>query len=110
MVFPKEFVAVEIVERIFRTHKAFNYFMCISKESDVESVQGSISRLSIPYSELHQHKDELCRERFGVKTIRTLSTDQRLYLAKTLLSKYNCSPKQVAKACGLKYEEAKEFL
>jgi len=110
MVFPDEIVATDMVENLFRSHKSFNYFMCISKESDVESIRGAISRLSLPHTELHQHKIELCKERFGVKTIRSLSTLQRLSLAKALLAKYNCSPKQVAKACGLKFEEIKSFL
>ena len=110
MVFPEEFVATETVERIFRSHRSFHFFMCISRESDVESVEGSISMLSIPNSELHQHKQELCREKFGVSTIRSLSTDQRLHLARMLRSGYNCSPKQIAKVCGLIYNEVKNLL
>ena len=110
MVFPGEFVATDIVEKLYHTHKNFNYFMCVSKESDVESVQGSISRLSIPYAELQQHKNEICRERFGTNSIRTLSTDQRLKLAKMLRALYNCSPKQIAKSCGLVYSEVKSLL
>ena len=84
--------------------------MCISKETDVESVKGSISRLSIPNSELHQHKRELCKAKFGVDTIRTLSTKERLLLAKTLKSRYNCSSRQIAKVCGLIYDEVKSML
>ena len=110
LVFPAEYVDVETVEKIFRTHKGFNFFMCISKETDVESVKGAISRLSIPNAELHQHKQELCKTRFGVESIRRLSTDQRLLLAKTLRTNYNCSPKQIAKACGLIYNEVKSML
>jgi len=110
MVFPGEFIPVDIVEKIFKTHKGFNYFMCISKEYDVESIEGSISRLSIPHQELQQHKMELCREKFGVETIRSLSTRQRLILAKLLLSQFNCSPKQVAKSCGLVFDEVKSLL
>ena len=110
LVFPGEYVAVETVEKIFRTHKGFNFFMCVSKETDVESVQGAISRLSIPNSELHQHKQEMCKTRFGVDTIRSLSTQQRLLLAKALRARYNCSPKQIAKVCGLIYDEIKSML
>ena len=110
IVFPGEYVAAELVEKLFRTHRAFNFFMCISKETDIESVQGSISRLTIPNAELGQHKTELCRSRFGVDTIRKLSTKQRLVLARELKATYNCSPKQIAKACGLIYAEVKEML
>ena len=110
IVYPGEYVASDIVEKIYRTHKAFNYFMCVSKESEIDSRQGTISRLSLPHSELQQHKNEICSELFGMDTIRTLSTGQRLKLAKCLLARYNCSPKQVAKACGLRFEEIKEML
>ena len=110
LVFPGEYVATNVVEKLFRTHRAFNFFMCISKETDVESVQGAISRLTIPYSELQQHKNELCRSRFNVDTIRSLSTNQRLSLAREIKASYNCSPKQIAKACGLIYAEVKEML
>lgn len=110
MVFPGEFIAVDIVERVFRTHKSFSYFMSKTKKTDVESVKFSASLLSIPNSELNQHKREFCREMFGVDTIRSLSTDQRLTLARKLRFSYNCSPKQIAKVCGLKYDEVKSML
>jgi len=109
MVFPGEFIPVSIVENIFKTHKGFNYFMCISKESDIESVMGSISHLSIPHYELQQHKTKLCREKFGVESIRSLSTGQRLILAKLILAQFNCSPKQVSRSCGLIFDEVKSM-
>lgn len=110
LVFPGEYVAVDIVEKIFRTHKSFNFFMCHAKESDIESVKGSISRLSLPYAELHQHKIDFCQKYFGVKSIRSLSTTQRVALAQKLRASYNCSPKQIASACGLIYSEVKDML
>jgi len=97
MVYPGEIVDNELVERIFKSHKGFSYFMCISKESDIESKNGAISRLSLPHCELQQHKIEICLEKFGVQSIRVLSTQQRLSIAIDLLARYNCSPKQVAR-------------
>lgn len=110
MVFPGEYVAYEIVNRIFRTHKSFNFFMCVSKEKDVESRGGAISRLSIPNQEMRQNKAMVCKELFGVETVRTLSTEQRLRLVKTLRSRYDSSPKQLVKMCGLVYDEVKSLL
>ena len=43
LIFPGEYTAVDIAERIFRTHRAFNYFMSISKDVDVESREGVVS-------------------------------------------------------------------
>ena len=105
IVSPFEYVSWEIVEKIFRSHRAFNYFMCITKEEDIESKGGSISRLSIPIQEMRQLRDDLCKELFGVATIRSLDTNNRLKLAKTLRANYNCSLKQIARLCGLVHNE-----
>lgn len=108
IVFPGEYVNYLLVEKIFRTHKSFHYFMCITKEKDVDERGGAISRLSLPLQELRQHKTEACKELFGVKSIQTLNTTQRLHLAKVLKSRYNSSSKQLARICGLRYEEVKD--
>lgn len=110
IVFPGEYVDYHLVERIFRTHKSFNYFMCVSKEKDVEERGGSISYLSLPMQEMRQHKTEICRELYGNISIRSLNTSQRLRLARVLKSRYNSSPKQVARLCGLVYSEVKSML
>lgn len=110
LVFPAEYVAVEIVERIFKTHKAFFYFMCHTKEDDIESRGGDISRLSIPIQEMRQNRDIVARQMFGTSQIRDLDTTQRLRLARTLRSKYNCSVKQVARVCSLVAAEVEKML
>ena len=110
IVHPSEYVAYEVVEKIFRTHKSFNWFMSISKEEDVEAKGGIISRLSIPIQELRQNLRKICKERFGVETTRTLSTQDRIKLAKLLRTRYNSSPKQITRACGLIYDEVKDMI
>ena len=110
IVFPGEYVAYEIVERVFKTCKSFNYFLCITKEDDVDAKGGSISHLTIPMQEMRQHKNGLCRELFGTDSIKKLSTQQRLRLAKTLHSRYNSSIKQIARLCGLVYNEVKDLI
>ena len=105
IIFPGEYVAYELVENIFKSVKSFNWFMCISKEEDVESRGGSISHLSIPIQEMRQHRNDICRELFNSNSIRTLNTTQRMKLAKVLRSRYNCSIKQIARLCGLVYGE-----
>ena len=108
LVFPGEYVAYEVVERIFKTCKSFNYFLSITKEEDVDSRGGSISLLSIPMQEMRQHKNEVCRELFGTPSVRQLSMQQRLRLARTLRSRYNSSIKQIARLAGLVYDEVKD--
>ena len=110
LVFPGEYVAYELVERIFKTCKSFNYFFCITKEDDVDALGGQLSRLSIPMQEMRQHKRELCRELFGTESIKSLSIQQRIKLARFLRSRYNSSLKQIARLTGLVYDEVKELL
>lgn len=110
MIFPGEYVAYELVNKIFKTHKSFNYFMSATKDEDIEANIGIISRLSIPIQEMRQHKTEVCKELFGQETIRSLSTQQRLKLVKVLKSRYNSSPKQIVKMCGLVYDEVKNLI
>ena len=110
IIFPGVYVAYELVEKIFKTCKSFNYFMCITKEEDVDSRGGTISHLTVPMQEMRQHKNELCMEFFGVGSIKTLNMQQRLRLARALKSRYNSSIKQIARLCGLVYEETKGLI
>lgn len=110
VIFPGEYVAYELVERIFKTHKSFNYFMCRTKDEDIEKLGGRLSELSIPLHELRQHRDEICLALFNTDTIRNLTPQQRLQLARAIKSKLNSSPKQICRLCGLIYPEIKDLL
>lgn len=109
LVFPGEYVSYEIVEKIFRTHKSYNYFLAKCKESDVDSKGGHLSMLSMPIQELRQHRKEICMELYGIQDMRAIDISKRLRIARTLNSRYSCSPKQIAKVCGLVYSEVKGF-
>lgn len=109
LVLPSEYVAVSIVERIFRSIRAYNYFLSTSKDIDVESRGGAISHLSIPLSEMRNNRRILLQEKFGVSELLGLSMEQRISLARSMRARYNCSPKQIAKLCGLVYEEVKSI-
>lgn len=109
LVFPGEYVAYELVEKIFKTCKSFTYFFSVTKEDDVEARGGNISLLSIPMQEMRQHKTEVCKELFGVKNVMTLSVQQRIKLARTLRTRYNSSLKQIIRLCGLVYDEVKDI-
>lgn len=68
LVFPGEYVAYELVERLFRSIKAYTYFVCRTKESDVDERGGASSWLTIPLVEMLQIKRDLCKELFGVSS------------------------------------------
>lgn len=110
IVYPGEYVLIDIVERLFKTPKSFFYFLSHTREDDIESRGGDISRLSLPISEMRHHRDELCLQLFGKKGIRDLDTASRLKLARILRSKYNSSIKQIARVCGLVISEAERIL
>ena len=110
MIFPGEYVAYETVEKIYRTCKGFHYFFCKSREESVEERGGTISHLSLPMQEMRQHKNDVCQELFGTMSAKSLSTVQRLRLARVLKSRYNSSVKQIARLCGLVYDEVKELI
>ena len=98
------------MERLFKTCRSFNYFLCITKEEDVDARGGTLSHLSLPMQEMRQHKNERCREMFGTPSIKGLNTQQRLRLARDLHRQYNSSVKQIARLCGLVYDEVKELI
>lgn len=110
VIIPGDYVEYEIVEKLFKTCKGFNYFMCRSREEDVESRGGNISHLSLPMVEMRGHRDDICKELFGKEGIRTLTTSQRIRLAKTLKARYNSSLKQIIRLSGLIYSEVKDLI
>lgn len=110
LILPSQYVAVSVVEKLFRSHKAFNFFMSISKDIDVESRGGAISHLTVPLSEMRDNRRMISQEMFGVTELRGLSMRQRVQLARRLKAQYNCSPKQIAKLCGLVYNEVIDLL
>lgn len=105
IVYPGEYIPYKSVERIFKTAKSFSFFMNRTKEEDIEKVEGTISRLSIPIQELRQHREEICRSLYGNKTIRQLSAEERLKIVQIMKGKLHSSPKQIYRVCCLKYDE-----
>lgn len=110
LIFPGDFVEYATVEKIFRTCKGFNFFLCRSKEEDVEAKGGSISLLSLPLQEMREHRNEICKELFDKEGIRSLTTQQRIRLAKTMKARYNSSTKQIIRLSGLIYDEVKSMI
>ena len=110
MVFPGCFVDTLTVERIFRSHKSYFYFLSATKDIEVDERGGKISHLSLPIQEMRQIKWERCKQLFGTGSTKSLNTSQRIILAKKLRAEYNSSVKQIARLCGLVYDEVKDMI
>ena len=110
VILPSEYVAIAIVEKLFKSHKAFNYFLSASKDIDIESRGGAVSHLTVPMSEMRDIRRMLSEEMFGVTELRRLNMVQRLQLARRMKSQLYCSTKQISKLCGLVYVEVAELL
>lgn len=110
VIVPSQYVAVDIVEQIFRSHKAYNYFLLAAKDVDIESRGGTISQLTVPIMEMRENRNKLSEELFGIQELRGLNMERRVKLARVMKSRYNCSSKQIARVCGLVFEEVKDLL
>lgn len=110
LILPSNYIPTELVERIFKSERSYHFFLSRTREEDVESRGGSISRLSLPDAEMRQHKREILLELFGRHSSRELNTAQRLRLAREIRRRYNSSIKQISRLVGLSREGLEEFL
>ena len=110
LILPTNYVPVRLVESLFRSARAYLYFMSSTREEDVEARGGAISRLSLPDAEMRQHKRELLKELFGRESSRELNTQERIRLGKELRRRYNSSPSQIARLVGLSLDELTTYL
>ena len=110
IIFPGEYVAYKVVEKLFKTHKSFNYFMCRTKDEDIDKVEGVLTKVTIPIQELRQHRREICQEIFSQKSIRELNIEERIKIGRIIKHRFKCSTKQICRVCGLIYEDVKDLI
>ena len=110
LILPSNYIPVRIVESLYRSARAYLFFMSSTREEDVEARGGAISRLSLPDAEMREHKRALLEELFGQKSSRQLNTQQRIRLGKELKRRYNSSSHQIARLVGLHPDELTPYL
>lgn len=110
LILPVNYIPTDLVEKIFKSLRSYHFFLSRTREEDVESRGGAISRLSLPDAEMRQHKREILLELFGKQSSRDLNTAQRLRLGKEIRRRYNCSIKQISRLVGLSRESLEAFL
>lgn len=110
LIYPDLYTAIDLVHKIFRTHRAYNYFLNMSKDIDIESREGIITRLTVPINELRECRKQLSLQLFGKAELRELNASQRVQLVRSIKGRYNSSLKQIVRVCGLVYDEVKGLL
>lgn len=106
VILPSSYIPADMVEKLFRSHRAFNYFAGRSKEKEMEDIMGTWSSLSLQDTEMRQHRDEEMAALYGTDKVRSLNIRQRIEVGKILRRKYMTSVKQIARVVCIPPEEA----
>lgn len=107
---PSQYVEVEIVEKLFRSQKAFSAFCGQSCEDEVEGSDWKNHCLSINDTELIKQRNEICLSKYNTLKITQLTAEQRGEVARTLWFTNHCTMKQLARVCYIKFDELSNFI
>jgi len=110
MVLPSSFIPVEVVERLFRSHRAFNFFAGRSREKEMEEMMGAWGGMNLQDAEMRHHRDSEMKSLYGTDRIRDLSLPQRIEIGRILRRKYVTSIKQIARTVRVPLHEAEKAL
>lgn len=97
----KSFVNYIEVEGLFRTSKAFMYFMAKDLDSEIESQLSMRKKIVFQDSFVAKAVVGICEERFNVSHVNDLNVADRCMLISTLKRRFNSSPKQIARVLNL---------
>lgn len=110
MVLPSSFIPSDIVEKLFRSYRAFNYLVGRNKEKEMDEAMGLWTSLNLQDTEMRQHRDTEMRSLYGTDSIRSLSLPQRIEVGKSLRRKYMTSKKQIARIVRIPLEEVEKAI
>lgn len=97
----KSFVNYIEVEGLFRTSKAFMYFMAKDLDSEIESQLSMRKKIVFQDSFVAKAVVGICEERFNVSHVNDLNIADRCMLISILKRRFNSSPKQIARVLNL---------
>ena len=97
----KSFVNYIEVEGLFRTSKAFMYFMAKDLDSEIESQLSMRKKIVFQDSFVAKAVVGICEERFNVSHVNDLNIADRCMLISILKRRFNSSPKQIARLLNL---------
>lgn len=109
-ILPESYVAIKMVEDLFRTPKSMQHFLNTSSKARL--------RIELGASEIPSFKDqvilpmmqELCWKLFGKGSVRELSPEQLTELFRQMRYRFSSNINQMARLTGLSYEEVARLL
>ena len=110
MVLPSSYIPVGTVEALFKSHRAFNFFIGRNKEKEMEDIMGVWTSLNLQDTEMRRHRDEEITALYGSTSIRDLNMPQRIEVGRILRKKYMTSVKQIARTVCIPLEEAEKAI
>lgn len=104
MILPENYVAIDLVERLFKTPRSYMFFLSLNKDDEMERALGEWNEINLTDTELRAERDRMMKELFGIRTLRELSAPDRLKLARLMRRRFLCSKKQIARIVHLSYD------
>lgn len=112
LVLPSNYVDVQMFEQIFVTPNCFRVFMGGSRKKEEVLINRMAKAVGIQLSDFESNKicTKECMTRFGKRTARWLTPDQRLSLACRIRRTHHLSIRQIAKFCRVPEQEIRKYL
>ena len=110
IILPSNYVEVGLVEKLYKTTRAYMYSLSQNADETIEQDMGEWSAMIVSDVEMRQEREILMKKMFSTISIRALSAPQRLSLARAMRTKLRCSKKQIARAVHLPYETVEKLL
>lgn len=109
-ILPSNYVAVKTVEAVFRTPKRMNFFLANSSKAKKRLESGEKSLPAFRDQVILACLPDLCRTLFGKESFKQLLKEEQAELLKQLRFRFSVDANQMARVCGLTYEEAARLL
>ena len=109
-ILPSAYVDVKQVERIFRTPKRMNYFLVNSSKAKKRIASAEEMLPAFRDQTILAALPDLCRSLFQKDSFDQLSLDEQVEFARQIRFRFSADAHQIARVCGLSYEEAARLL
>lgn len=107
---PNSYVQVAFVESLFRTPRRMNYYLQNSSKAKRQAEFGEGDAPSFRDQVLSAAAQDLCRSTFHCGRIAELNETRKGELLRQLRYRFSANPAQMARVCGLPYEEVTKLL